>query len=137
MTAPQGFDPDEVRLAWQVGHGRQARLLHDLHYTDDRGRRHTARAGLWTDGGSKPRLFWRCMGHPWDRFLPAYVIHDHYCDAAADVEDAGQDAEAARLRLEADRLFREMLAWLGARRWQQHIYYAGVRIGAWWHGLTD
>ena len=106
--------------------GRSAKLLEPFSYVDTGGRVHTATAGMITDGGSVPRFFWRLIGSPFTRCLPAYIIHDWYCERAADL--AGQAAND--LRRQADRLFAEMLAYLGVSRLKRAMMYAGVRLGA-------
>jgi len=33
--------------------------------------------GFLTDGGTIPRLAWALVGHPFGRYLPAFLIHDY------------------------------------------------------------
>ena len=129
------FRPTAVHLAHHADGGLPV-LIADLCYYDYSGRRHHVPAGFRTDGGSKPRLFWRVLGHPFDRALPSYVVHDWYCHKARQLKAAGETAAAVTLRRDADRLMREMHRHLGLSSVKANLEYAGVRIGAWFGGLA-
>ena len=116
-------------------YGRFAMLERDFAYIDQQGRKHIAPKGMKTDGGSIPRFFWRIVGSPFTYCLPAYIIHDHYCSRARDIQDKKQ---MKQLRKEADVLFNEMLLWLHENvkgihcpTWKRRLMYHGVRLGAW------
>jgi hypothetical protein len=56
-------------------------LDEDLFYVDSDGLVWKAGKGDVTDGASIPALFQPIVGGPWeDDYLPAAVMHDHYCD---------------------------------------------------------
>jgi len=132
QRVPQGFYPDtRVILIHCPGETKNI-LSADLVYVDYDGEEYTALAGLATDGGSKPRIFWSLFGHPYDRFLPAYVIHDAMCERAWSMVVSGQAAEGWKARKKADILFARMLGFLGASRNTVKWYYKAVRIGAAW-----
>jgi len=124
-----------LHLPLKLFDGDRAMLVEDLTYTDKDGRRHTAPAGMITDGGSVPKRFWRKVTSPYRDLLPAYILHDFYCQHARDIPD-GKERRA--LRKDADKLLAEMVAWIrrelpmvGIKRTSKGIIYAGVRIGAW------
>ena len=115
--------------------GDRAMLSEDLTYIDRKGRKHTAKAGMVTDGGSVPKRFWRKVSSPYRDLLPAYIIHDWYCTRARDIKDGKQ---RRKLRKESDKLLAEMVSWLRVnlpmirvKRTSKGVIYAGVRIGAW------
>lgn len=126
MIKQQGFSGDP-----RLSHGRtEATLLSDFSYTDDCQETHTVKKGEVTDGASIPRFFWRVVGSPMDgEYLPAAIIHDHYCRCANDIPC---EKERDQLRLQADNLFRQMLAYLEISSWKVVSMYIGVRIGS--HG---
>ena len=115
--------------------GDRAILIEDLTYTDKRGRRHKAKAGMVTDGGSVPKRFWRKVSSPYRDLLPAYIIHDWYCQRARDIKDG---KGRRNLRKCADKLLAEMVTWIRkelplvrVKRTSKNLIYAGVRLGAW------
>jgi len=129
---PQGFYPStNVPLIHTPGEGK-ATLASDLTYVDYDGQEYVALAGLYTDGGSKPRIFWSLFGHPYDRFLPAYVIHDAMCERAWSMVVSGQATEGWKARKKADIIFVHMLEFLGASPKTARWYYKAVRTGAAW-----
>jgi len=105
--------------------GKHARLLEDFTYIDLKGREHKAEKGLITDGGTV-KVFLHLTSTPFREFLPAYLIHDWYCDQAYDIGGAG----GKTLRKEADVLFLEMLDVLGASWALRRLMYRGVRVGS-------
>jgi len=116
--------------------GRHAILLENISFVDKKGRKHTAKAGLVTDGGSIPRRLWDEIGGPYMFCLLAYIIHDWYCERARHLRD--NDGEGYdTLRKEADDLFLEMLEWINDNiglikvTWlKRRAMYRGVRIGS-------
>ena len=125
----QGFDK-YVYLRHEPG-AKKAVLQRDFHYIDQDGIKYTAPAGMPTDGGSIPVFFYRTISPPFaSPFLPAYIIHDFYCDRARHLWEEGDIDGAKKLRKEADQLFREMLLHLGCPKWKAWVMYRGVRIGA-------
>ena len=122
-----GFSKVYDSLPSHLFKGRHSILRNNFHYYDKTGARHTAKAGLITDGGSIPRFFWRVVGSPLVFYLPAYLIHDEYCQRARAIPDK---KKRAQLRLEADQLLDEMLEVLSCPKWKRKVIYAGVRAGA-------
>lgn len=97
-------------------------------YVDGDGKIHRASPGMPTDGVSIPRTFWRVAGHPYGRWLPIAVIHDHYCYKAL-VVPPGPERNA--LRSSADRVFWDGCKYLRpdqpAVTW---VLYRAVRTGS-------
>ena len=132
----------DVDLRMLAG-GQEARLLSDFAYVDAYGFLHRARTGLVFDGGSKPWWTWPIVGHPWNEYLPAYVIHDQQCDDIRVARDLGAiSADVARQhRRISDNLFREGMTWLKrnklnragswVRRLEVQVKYLAVRLHAW------
>ena len=124
----QGFDRDPV-LRHPIG-SSIAYMAADLTYVDAKGRPHTAPTGMPTDGGSIPRFFWRVIGPPMASvYLPAAIIHDHICYLVDHMATFDVDS-AKQLRLTGDKLFYEMLLFLGVNKAKAWTMYKGVRIGA-------
>ena len=98
-------------------------------YCDLAGGEHCARVGMPFDGLTIPRFFWRLAGPPMRTpLLQAGAVHDDYCFRALAVPaGVGRDA----LRLEGDRLFREMVSVLGAGDVEAWYLFRSVRLGAW------
>ena len=134
---------DSVRLAHTIGPVTDdATLLESIVYIGAKGDCAIARAGMKTDGGSKPWWSWILVGHPWEDYLPCYVVHDSECDAARFLlETEAIDVDLARaMRKKADRRFLEGMRWLstqsasGARGWwgriARRLQYRAVRCNA-------
>lgn len=87
-------------------------------------------SGMWTDGASIPRFFWRVIGHPMQ--LPcvkAAVVHDagymgklEWCH----LEDGEWVAEE-HTRKEIDQLFMALMKALGISWWRRRMMYLAVR----------
>jgi len=123
------YTAQTVPCAHVIGEGHPyAILTRDFGYVAASGCMTIARIGMPFDGLTIPRLAWRLVGHPWGRYLPAGVIHDHLCYESA--SDFPGD-ERNRLRLAADCLFREACLWTvpDAPR-AAWIFYRAVRAGA-------
>ena len=127
-TAPLCHLPESVFT------GGHSILLSDYVYIDKRGRIHTAKKGLITDGGSVPKAFWRRVSSPYRLLLPAYLIHDQYCQAARDIPDKKM---RKKFRKQADLLLKEMVLWIDEsltnikiKRGTATRIYLGVRLGA-------
>lgn len=150
-TLPQGYytwtdtgwqESTDVDLRMLAG-GKEAMLLADFAYVDADGYLHRGREGLLFDGGSKPWWTQTLFGHPWNEYLPSYLIHDQQCDDINVALRLGAiSAEVARhLRRISDRLFSEGMTWLKRyrlnragswiRRLEIRIKYAAVRLHAW------
>ena len=123
----QGFDK-EVCVKFPVGEEHGV-LTRSFHYTDKDGIRHTAPAGMPLDGLSNPLKHLLDSGFR-SRFFGASVLHDSYCIIANHLWEEGDKAGARALRKEGDLLWKEMILFLGASRFEAWIYYRGVRIGA-------
>jgi len=98
--------------------GRRVRLIKSFKVILAVGRSITVPAGFETDFASVPRLFWRIIP-PWGRYSAAAVVHDYLYET---------DAVS---RLEADRIFLDLMKRLGVPFWKRHLMYRAVRIGGW------
>ena len=76
---------------------RRVRLNADYCYTDLKGRRHTAKTGLISDGGTIPRFLWRLIPPYASDYLPGFLLHDQFCKDAEDLYAAGMVHEAKEL----------------------------------------
>lgn len=81
----------------------------------------SAPAGEVTDFHSTPRALWWLL--PPDDWAEAAVAHDLLCRTLA--SDLGRVT-----RLQADRVHRECLLYLGAPAWRARLMYAGLRAHA-------
>ena len=137
-----GISPSYEAQEWYCDHyhaneipakffdGDYAVVMAKLAYIDKRGRKHRATVGMLTDGASVPDRLHGVISPPYaSPFLPAYLIHDELCQRARDIPDK---AMRKRMRKDTDRLFLEMLTYLGAGRLKRRVMYRGVRVGAWW-----
>ena len=114
--------------------GGYAIVMAKLTYTDKRGRKHRTTVGMLTDGGSIPDRLYGVISPPYaSKYLPAYLTHDEICQRARDIEEPYLRKQ---LRLDADRLFLEMLTYLGAGAIKRRLMYRGVRIGSFWDEVT-
>ena len=97
----------------EISRGRIITTLERLLYVDRSGERHTVEVGFRCDGGTKPKIIWPLFGHPFGRYLLAYIFHDKGYALMRLVEDGGACRSLVRqLRRDADRLFREMQAFI-------------------------
>jgi len=130
MKHRQEFSPLEIHLGHTVG-GTTAHLTRSFHYTALSGIKYTCPSRMLTDGLSIPKFMWRIIGAPFaSPYLAAGIIHDHLCiESHKAVAEIGL-LEAERERLIADKLFREMLLFMGCSRIKAWTMYRGVRIGA-------
>jgi hypothetical protein len=105
------------------------RLEEDLLYIGRRGDRAMANHGMESDGGTKPSLLWSIIGHPYDGYLPAYLIHDSECQMIRHLIATGTvtHASARRLRRKADRRMLEGIRYLARHKLAQ---------GGWWTRLV-
>jgi len=124
----QGFYGNLI-ISHTIGE-KESKLVEELIYIDKKGRTHRAPANMPTDGLSIPRFFWRVVDPPMSsKYLAAAIIHDHYCYKAAHLADS--DIKAARkLRKDADKLFYEMLRYLGCGFVKAKAMYRAVRLGS-------
>ena len=104
---------------------QMVRLEEDLLYIGRRGDRSLATRGMESDGGSKPSLLWSLIGHPYDGYLPAYLIHDSECKMIRHLlaSNSVTQAWARRLRRKADRRMLEGIRYLARHKLAQ---------GGWW-----
>ena len=125
---------DKVRLDLFFDN-RESVLVEELVYVAQNGRVHRVPAGFTTDGASIPPGFWRLIGTPhgvagWPsnhpNYLPAAVVHDWYCIKSYDLKGIYR----WRLRISSDKLFAEMLKYLGLPAWKISVMYLGVRAHA-------
>lgn len=73
--------------------------------------------GFICDGASVPRLFWRFLGHPYDRYhLRPGIKHDFGYH------------EGLKVRKKLDRQYREDLKKQGLGFIKRNLEYAGVRL---------
>ena len=122
-----------MKLAEIEGDPRCFQLLEDVFYTSKSGRVCAARAmqldGMpWCgyNGASIPRLFWRLIGSPFTGlYRKAALFHDYFYQFHVD------GCGGAITRIEADRMFLEMMKFLGVARWRRNLIYFGVRVGGW------
>lgn len=87
--------------------------------------------GMWTDGASIPRFFWRLIGHPMQ--LPGFraaIIHDGgYMGELIWYHKQGDDwIPEEYTKQDIDELFRELLKALGVSRWRYKAMYRAVRL---------
>lgn len=108
-----GFIPNECK-----GSG-ECTLAFDFGYIDPRGVGWQAKAGLKTDGASIPSWAQPIIGGPWEQqFLPAAVIHDHYC------------IRTVRTRSSTHRMFYDALIESGVNRFKALTMYYAVMVGS-------
>ena len=67
-----------------------------------------------TNGGNIPRLFWSIILPFAPRLLPAYLVHDYWCDRGE--------------YKKADRLFQKILKDLGVSRWKRVVMVRAVKL---------
>ena len=124
--------------------GKRGLLLRDFAYVGADHLMSIAKSGLDLDGGSKPKLTWILVGHPWNEYLASYVIHDSDCTDILDLLSKGliTPRQARRLRKQSDDRFKEGMLWLKReklgwannrlRRLEVRVKYKVVRLHAWW-----
>lgn len=87
--------------------------------------------GMWTDGASIPRFFWRLIGHPMQLpYVKAAVIHDGGYQGRLLWYDRVADEWILRTghtRKDVDDLFLALLASLGVSWWRRTAMYQAVR----------
>jgi len=110
---------------------RIAVLLSDVHYHCANCITYTAPKGILTDGGTiRTMLGWGIASTPFRDYLPAFLVHDHYCREAGVLRDNGALEDARKLRAFADDLFNAMLIDLGAGAMESWLMWKSVRLGA-------
>ena len=120
----------------EIYDGRHAVLLNNIVFVSKNQTVHTARRHQVTDGGSIPKALWWSTGSPFTYVLLAFLIHDEECGRARSIMDKRL---RKKMRLEADRLLREMILWISKSikgikisRYDRFKIYRGVRLGAGW-----
>jgi len=86
--------------------------------------------GMWTDGASIPRFFWRTIGHPMMLpYVKAAVIHDAgYMDKLEwCYKEDGEWVSESHTRKEVDELFLALMKSLGISWWRRTMMYQAVR----------
>ena len=96
--------------------GRTAKLIEDFNIKIKDDKTITIPIGFETDFASVPRLFWSLMP-PWGRYSVAAVVHDYLYNTQETT------------RLEADKLFEELMEELDVSIFKRKLMYWGVRIG--------
>lgn len=87
---------------------------YDFYYS---GVKYRIPAGFVCNGASIPRVFWACLGHPFDAELySSAVVHD-YCYDSACIR-----------RAQADKLFRVRMKSCGVRFFKRWIIWLAVRL---------
>lgn len=71
-----GFEGKTIHLYDHIGREDNTKRLQTPLVAYWRGAKLTVKAGYRTDGTSIPRAAWPVVGHPWDRHLPAAIVHD-------------------------------------------------------------
>ena len=76
--------------------------------------------GFMTDGASVPRIFWPIMPPMSETYTNAAVVHDYL-----------YKTQKTKNRKTADKIFLNLMEYLGTPRWKRMIMYRAVRIGGW------
>lgn len=121
-----GFLTSRVRAECDVGpRGDIWTLTEDL-VACWRGTRIVVARGWPTDGASIPRFAWALIGHPWDYYLPAAIVHDALY------------ASELWSRQQADECFHDLMHSLSVRTIRLHAMYYSVRLfgGTTWRRHT-
>lgn len=84
----------------------------------------TVPKGFITDFASIPRLFWRVIGHPAEKYGKAAVIHDYL-----------YSEQQTYTRKRSDEIFYEAMEVLKVPFWKRWAMYHSVRTWGWipWH----
>ena len=85
------------------------------------------KAGFETDGASIPRAAWRVVGHPFEEYMAAAVIHDVLYDSEHWPRDM------------IDECFKDLMSACGVGKIRKGIIYRAVRMfgGPTWWKHTD
>lgn len=115
-----GFETERLRAECAVGPRGDLWILTEDLVAWWRGRRIVVSRGYPTDGASIPRAAWAVIGHPWDYYLPAAIVHDALY--AAEVWP----------RQEADACFHDLMQALSVEHFRLHAMYYAVRLFGLW-----
>jgi hypothetical protein len=97
----------------------QCELVYDFGYIDPKGVGWQAKAGLKTDGASRPPWAQSIIGGAWDgEFIQAAVIHDHYCE------------RTVKPRTATHRMFYDALIESGVSKAKALAMYYAVMVGS-------
>jgi hypothetical protein len=112
LDGPLQVEPSDDGQTWMV--------LRQVSFWSCAGRRVIVPEYYITDFASVPRFLWWLLP-PWGR----YLLHDrlyyqHNTGAATGLK-----------RVEADRIFREVMLAAQVKPWMRWMLYAGVRVGGW------
>ncbi len=125
------FTPDHVHLEHATG--RTFRLLKDLTYTAQDGRRYTAHAGLITDMATIPHSLWSIIAPFGQQSLPA-ILHDQECTTLRTLIPKRSRTRREQRR-PIDARFHAALLEQGVPRFRAAMMWAGASIGRYWdHG---
>ena len=116
LDGPLQVEPSDDGQTWMV--------LRQVSFWSCTGRRVVIPEFYITDFASVPRPFWWLLP-PWGRYLHAALIHDrlyyqHNTGTATGLK-----------RIEADRIFREVMLAAKVKPWMRWMLYLGVRVGGW------
>lgn len=114
-----GFENSKLYLYDEIDRPDNKKVLAQPLVAHWRGMKITVGSEYWTDGTSIPRAAWPAVGHPWDRHLPAAIVHDILYETRY------------LPRADADRCFFDLLSVLplpARRRWS---LYSAVRAFGW------
>ena len=116
----------------EVDRGKYVTTLERLLYVDRCGEWHLIEKGFRCDGGTKHPVIWPLFGHPFGRYLLAYIFHDKGYDIWRAAEAAGACRSLVRqLRRDADRLFREMQAFIKRNSGFGRLRYYWQKVKIW------
>jgi hypothetical protein len=89
-----------------------------------------ADAGFLSDGSSQPQAAWSIVGHPFQGYLPAAVIHDL-------LYRKGSGYQCTRRT--ADLIFRDLMQDLGYGLAKRAAFYSALRLfgGSSWQKITS
>ncbi|OUR62040.1 hypothetical protein A9Q74_06220 [Colwellia sp. 39_35_sub15_T18] len=108
-----------VLTHWLALESRKMLLEESFSFVDGKGIKWTAPAGSIIDGASIPRIFWYCIGSPFNgHYRRASVIHDVYC------------VTKSRPHKQVHRMFYDAIRADGVRKSKAKAMYIALKIGA-------
>lgn len=116
LDGPVQVEPSDDGRTWMI--------LTQVSYLTRAGRRIIVPAFYVTDFASVPRCLWWLLP-PWGRYLHAALIHDRL------YQQHNSGTATGLRRIEADRIFREVMVAAGVKPWMRWALYVGVRAGGW------
>ena len=82
-------------------------------------------AGTLTDGASIPRFFFRLIGHPYEEYIEAAVVHDDGYVKGGLYDSFGNFHELTKK--EVDDIFLRVMERIGVKKWRRKMMYRAVR----------